>query len=242
MRTYYNTNIGRIRSSNQDAVKVNQIDDNNLWSIVCDGMGGANGGNIASALATETIERILNDRFRTDLNEDERYDLSEFCINEANSAVFSRAVDDLSLRGMGTTAVLTLVNGENMSITHVGDSRSYLYSDGCITQMTEDHSYVQELINMGEITVEEARNHPRRNIITRSVGVHSTVESDYNRATLKSGDIYISCSDGLTNYMTEEILLQMIKNTPHENLCDELINFALDSGGADNITVNVILI
>lgn len=240
MKVFGRTDIGRTRSSNQDTYRSGVISDTCLWTLVCDGMGGVNGGNIASAVAADRIAEILAEELKAQMSEEDIINLVNKAINEANSSVFSRSVDEPELKGMGTTAVLTIVSDNKFFISHVGDSRAYMYMAGQVTQITVDHSYVQDLVDRGEITPEEARIHPHRNIITRSLGVHSMVENDIYTGDFEIGSVLIACSDGLSNYLTDEKLAEILSQTEPENAVEELVNFALESGGSDNITAAVI--
>lgn len=242
MKVFSNTDIGLSRSSNQDTFRQGVAADNCLWSAVCDGMGGAVGGNIASGIAADTIESILTKELHENSSEEELRSLCFRAVSEANSAVFSRAVDEPALKGMGTTVVLALVCGNKLYLSHVGDSRFYRKREGSVTQITTDHSYVQDLVARGEITKDEAKNHPHRNIITRSVGVHSMVENDYQELDILPGDIYVSCSDGLSNYLTDECLNGLLEQYGEDEITEALTQHALKSGGSDNITVSVIYI
>ena len=237
MKIYVDTNIGNRRSSNQDTYRYNVISDNLAWSVVCDGMGGVNGGDIASNTAADTIEAIIQNTLTDSLSESEIKELMIHAANEANSAVFSKAFDNLELKGMGTTVVLSIVKGNQLYLLHVGDSRAYIYKDSRTVQVTEDHSYVQDLVNRGEITKEEARVHPHKNIITRSLGVHSMVETDFSLLEIKSGEILVVCSDGLSDYLTEELLSEYLNKYKEEDIINGLIEYALHCGGNDNITV-----
>lgn len=242
MIVFSNTNIGLVRSSNQDTYKSGVLDDNCLWSLVCDGMGGASGGGIASAIASEVISQVISDGLTRNMNDEELMNLSFKAINQANSAVFSRSVDEPELKGMGTTAVLAIVENKKLYLSHIGDSRAYLVRAGVTTQLTTDHSYVQGLVEKGEISKEEARVHPHRNIITRVVGVHSMVENDYQIIELEEGDVFMSCSDGLSNYLTDNVLAELISKTNKEEITETLIQYALANGGSDNITVSLIYV
>ncbi len=239
MRIFLKTHQGLVRSSNQDAGDYAIISDDCAWSVVCDGMGGANGGNIASTLAVETVVEMLNEKFKPGLMPEQLYGLSLQCVESANTAVYAKAMYEDGLKGMGTTMVLILIDDGQLHISHVGDSRAYLCRAGKVTQLTQDHSFVQDLVNRGEISQDQARVHPHRNIITRSVGVYSMVSTDYNVHALEKGDIIISCSDGLTNYLEDTVFEDIIANNNIENLCEVLTNFALENGGSDNITVSV---
>ena len=143
---------------------------------------------------------------------------------------------------MGTTAVVMVAAQGRLHVAHVGDSRAYLRSQGSLSQITMDHSYVQDLVNFGQITKEQAKNHPRRNIITRVLGVHDSVNADYAVWDFDDGDIALACTDGLTNYMDEDLLEEYINKHGHnsEALVKELIQYTVDCGGSDNITAAVI--
>ncbi|MFI3206040.1 MAG: Stp1/IreP family PP2C-type Ser/Thr phosphatase [Clostridia bacterium] len=239
MDIYSNTNQGLRRMSNQDNFKNNKISENTLWSVVCDGMGGVNGGNIASLIAVQTAEKILNQKFKKKLSENQMHDLCVEIVENANKQIYQKSLRQLDLRGMGTTMIVILIDEQKAYITHVGDSRVYLKRNDEVRQVTMDHSYVQDLLNRGEITEEEAKHHPHRNIITRSVGVYKAVECDITILELEKGDIIVSCTDGLSNYLSNETLNEMLKDYD-EKIADKLVDFALECGGIDNVTATVI--
>ena len=242
MRVDFATDIGAVRSSNQDACKCGIFPGGSAWAVVCDGMGGANGGNVASAIAVEQTERLLLNRFKEDMSQGNIKSMIVNAVLRANTAIYERAAMNAELRGMGTTIVLMLAVGKRLHIAHVGDSRAYLKDKDGIRQLTMDHSYVQDLVNFGQITKEEARTHPRRNIITRVLGVHDNVNVDYAVWDFNAGDIAIACTDGLTNYVDEDLLEEYIDRYEGngEALINELIQFAVDNGGSDNITIAVV--
>ena len=163
-------------------------------------------------------------------------------ICRANTAIYEAAREQPELRGMGTTAVVMLADQGRLHVAHVGDSRAYLKNGNGLTQITMDHSYVQDLVNFGQITKEQARTHPRRNIITRVLGVHDAVSADYSVWDFHAGDWALACTDGLTGYMEDGLLEQYMNEYSHsgEALVEKLIQYAVDSGGADNITVAVV--
>ena len=154
----------------------------------------------------------------------------------ANRFVFQKALREESLAGMGTTAVCALVRGGKVFLCHAGDSRAYLYRDGRLAQLTHDHSYVQELVDCGTITVEEAEHHPQKNIITKALGVDYRLDSEFTTAPLQKGDILLLCSDGLTNAVPREQLEQLLRTGGFYDLPDLLIRTANENGGPDNIT------
>ena len=156
--------------------------------------------------------------------------------------VYRRSQEEQELRGMGTTAVVLVASKGTLHVAHVGDSRAYLKNSQGLSQITMDHSYVQDLVNFGQITPAEARIHPKRNIITRVLGVHEQVRCDYNAWDFSPGDVALACSDGLSNYMEDELLEEYLDKYGETGniLAKELIQYAIECGGADNITAAVI--
>ena len=169
-----------------------------------------------------------------------RFHLPVWVLNDANAAVLHRAQEDPALNGMGTTVVVSIAAGGVLHIAHAGDSRCYLKTALGVKQVTTDHSFVQQLVESGAITEDEARVHPQRNLITRVVGVHPEVECDYGCYKFEPGDLALSCTDGLSNYLERDTLLLFISNYQGEELADELIRYANSKGGSDNVTVAVI--
>ena len=154
----------------------------------------------------------------------------------ANRYVFQKALREESLAGMGTTAVCALVRGGKAYLSHAGDSRAYLYRDGKLAQLTHDHSYVQELVDCGTITQEQAEHHPQKNIITRALGVDYRLEPEFTTVALQAGDVLLLCTDGLTNAVPMEQLEQLLRSGSFYDLPDALIHTANENGGPDNIT------
>ena len=242
MRVDYATDTGPVRSSNQDACRCGLFSERSAWAVVCDGMGGANGGNVASAIAVEQIEAHLTALYAEGMAAGSVKSLLVNAIYRANRAIYQRAKEEPALRGMGTTAVVLLAAEGRIHVVHVGDSRAYLKTGRGLTQITVDHSYVQDLVNFGQITKEEARTHPRRNIITRVLGVHDYVEADYSMWDFLPGDIALACTDGLTGYMEDGLLEEYITGHGQNGrvLTQKLIDFAVEKGGTDNITIAVV--
>lgn len=242
MRVDFATDTGTVRSSNQDACRCGFFPEGGAWVVVCDGMGGANGGNVASSIAVEQIEKLLQKNYRASMNPGNIKSMIINAVHHANTAIYEEASKTKELQGMGTTTVVMLAVNNRLHVAHVGDSRAYLKNKNGIRQLTMDHSYVQDLVNFGQITKEEARTHPRRNIITRVLGVHYDVNVDYAVWDFDAGDIALACTDGLTNYMDEDLLDEYINKYSHsgETLVHELIQFAVDNGGSDNITIAVV--
>ncbi len=241
IEVYALTDKGMVRANNQDKFAISKVSDTCAWSIVCDGMGGVNGGSIASEIASDTIMQILKNDFSEDLLPDDIVDILTRAIYEANEKVYDKSLQEPDLKGMGTTVVISVVTGFKLYTAHVGDSRVYIKTIDGIEQVTKDHSYVQNLVDSGEITAQEALTHPHKNIITRSVGGRKSAECDINVFNIYPGDVVISCSDGLSNYLVDdEEFLKFIEDTEPENLAGELVNFANNCGGQDNVTVSTI--
>lgn len=242
MRVDYATDIGVVRQSNQDFCECGQFSKDSAWAIVCDGMGGANGGNVASSVAVSKMRDIITDGYEENMSRENIKALMLNAAARANDEVYAMAQEKEELRGMGTTVVIMIASKGVLHVVHAGDSRAYLRSKESLTQITMDHSYVQDLVNLGQITREEARIHPQRNIITRVLGVHEVLECDYGAFDFSPGDMAIACSDGLSNYVDEKLLLEYMDKYGKDgkNLANQLIQFAVRSGGADNITVAVI--
>lgn len=236
------TDVGMKRTNNEDNYLIN--DELNLF-VVCDGMGGHVGGEYASAIAVNTVEEVLSslesDPDAGPAVDDDPIERTReklrYSIRLAGKRIFEKAAAEPEYKGMGTTALVLLVDRGNFFIAHVGDSRGYLLRDGRIEQLTEDHSLVNEKIKAGVLTVEEARNHKLRNIITRSLGYMEEVEIDIHMRAVRRGDRFLLCSDGLSNLVsTAEIGEALARNTPQE-AARGLIALACDRGGDDNVTV-----
>ena len=240
MEVFSRSDIGLVRKENQDSCSFSVISSSCVWAVVCDGMGGAKGGKTASSTAVEFITEFLNKNYVDSMDEEELSALLVDAVDGANTTVYTMACDDVELTGMGTTCDLVFIRNSIVHVVHVGDSRTYSIRGGKILQLTEDHSVVQEMVKRGELTPEQAQNHPNKNFITRALGVSNTLHLDYIEAEFEYGDVLLICSDGLSNCVS---LSDMIK-TVHENrgilLTDTLVELAKIGGGTDNITVTVI--
>jgi len=210
--------------------------------VVADGMGGHSSGELASAMAVEFAEKyILEHRELFSKEESILFTIKEL-MEEANTVIFNTAAESQLNFGMGTTFITAAILKDKMYVGHVGDSRVYLIRDGKIEKVTTDHSYIEELIKNGSLTREEAQNHPQRNVITRALGCEEKILIDTLTVEIKENDIFVLCSDGLTNMLKEdEILDVIIKNDDPEASCSELVQLANEKGGEDNITVIVII-
>ena len=240
MNVYSKTDIGLMRSSNQDYCKTGELPDGCIWAVVCDGMGGANGGSTASRIAAETIAEQLKELYNIEKYRDDMEKLIKTAIAIANQRVYDMSLNVYSLSGMGTTVVVAVVKEEVVHIVHAGDSRAYLYENGSLTQITKDHSMVQELVDIGQITPEEARNHPNKNIITRALGTRENLKTDYNGVKFDKDSVLLICTDGLSNYLTDENIAEFINESRGDELVGRLVEQAKMMGGSDNITVAVI--
>ena len=241
MNIYGKTNIGNVRDVNQDAFAYGEPNKDSCLAFVCDGMGGQNGGNVASQIARD----ILLDEFFRGLNKKNNIDtISKMVANAyviANNRILKKAISNDNLKGMGTTVVSAILLGDDLLVSNVGDSRAYLYASEILTQLTVDHSYVQMLVDSGKITEEEARIHPRRNEITRAIGILPDVEYDFFWSKVRTGDVLLLCTDGLTSVCSDSEIKQVLKSGKNiKHLVNRLINLANSNGGYDNITVILI--
>lgn len=227
-RIYGCSHQGMLRTNNEDSF---YVDCGLNFMVVADGMGGAAAGEVASGLAVKVVSDIVSGcggKFSRDV--------LKAAVAEANKKVFEEAVDS-QRSGMGCTLVVFAARGSEFMACHVGDSRLYLYRGGKIYQLTKDHSYVNELVERGIITAEEATVHPEKNVITRCIGTRQSVEADIIFNGLREGDVYLACSDGLTNELSDEDIAMILGSAAEERAASELVDLANMNGGRDNITV-----
>ncbi|USB34613.1 Stp1/IreP family PP2C-type Ser/Thr phosphatase [Paenibacillus sp. YPG26] len=238
INTVYVSDVGHVRSVNEDSSWVANLEQGFTLGIVADGMGGHQAGDTASRLAVETIVSDLQSLPRATSPELRREALRK-AILHANEVVFQTASASVEYHNMGTTVVAILMDRREGIIGHIGDSRAYLFRQGNITQLTEDHTLVNELVKSRQISEEEAYNHPRRNVITRALGTDAKVDVDLIHVALKEGDILLLCSDGLSSYVSKHKMAQTVglPNVSLKDRADHLLQLALDVGGEDNITV-----
>lgn len=239
MQIYSKVDIGKVRASNQDAADAFMIAKNAAFAIVCDGMGGANGGDVASGTAIKIISDYVEKSYSPGMDNEKTAQILRNAISSANFQIYSLSKKDDSLSGMGTTVVATIVTENYAVICHVGDSRAYLINDS-IVQITVDHSVVQELLESGKITASEAMAFPERNIITRALGVEPNVFADSSIVPMKSDDRLLLCTDGLTNFTDVSDILNIFNSNKTENVPDLLIDSANNGGGGDNISVVIV--
>jgi PPM family protein phosphatase len=242
------TDIGRKRGHNEDSYGI--FPEHGL-AVVADGMGGHAAGDVASRIAVDALSGFVTSvagreditwPFRLDESLSRAANTLVIGAKLANKAVMERAADSPELRGMGTTLVAALADGDNLHIIHVGDSRAYMLSGGAFSRLTVDHSFVEEQVQAGIITPERARTHPMRNIVTRALGIKGEVEVDLTTRTPSSGDIFLLCTDGLSGMLDDSATGRIIiDNLSDLDLCvNKLIDAANERGGDDNITVVLI--
>ena len=241
IKTAFASSIGRIRKSNQDSVQVFKNKNNALMAIVCDGMGGPQGGDVASTMAVSHLGHNFVDTDFFDCDRAQKW--LNVQLSSENETILKTADRFPDLNGMGTTIVLAIVFANEALIAHLGDSRAYGYSAGEFTQLMEDHSLVNELVKLHQISKQQARNHPQKNIITQSLGVSSTIDPEYRQVALGENDIILLCTDGLTNSLSDPQIQQILatKDLSLKERCQKLIDEANRVGGEDNITACLIL-
>ncbi len=237
MMVYAHTDIGNGRSENQDCVDSAVLEDA-VFAVVCDGMGGSNAGREASSRAVAIIKERIIKSYRSDFDINKIRNLLVAAVKTANAVVYDLGSAVPEWNGMGTTCVACLIRNGLVHTVNVGDSRAYLVTHE-IRQITKDHSMVMNLYERGDITKEELKNHPKRNVITRAVGVAENVEPDYFENELPQGGAVILCTDGLSNYCDEGVMFRMTKDLYPEELPKALVKNALDNGSGDNITAAV---
>jgi len=239
MTFYGGTDTGLVRQSNQDQFEFRVLSDRLGFAVVCDGMGGQNGGNVASEMTTRFVCDMLGRDLSEDMSEVSLRGVISAAVSGANALVYDMAVSNPDLEGMGTTLIIAVLQGSQLYVAFVGDSRVYTASPTRELQLTKDHTVVQMLLDIGEISPEDAESHPKRHYITRAVGVAPTVNADFLVHTLAPDELVLLCSDGLYHYLEAGALYAALHQCVREKSADSLIQLAKDRGGADNITVVV---
>ncbi len=232
MKCYAVTHKGLVRESNEDSCFIPEHGEN--FAIVCDGMGGHLAGEVASRTAVDSLKRSLDGAMPGQ-------EMLRAAIREANIDIYRMAQDNPAYSGMGTTLTAIWWSDENVYLGHVGDSRLYRFDGSTLRRLSHDHTFVQELVDMGEISEEEARTHPRRNLITRAVGTWLNVDIDTASFEREKGSIYLLCSDGLTTMLSDDEIADTLKAGSPDVQLRELLNLALVRGGTDNITALLVL-
>ena len=237
MQVWGVTHRGAVRQQNQDAFSIRTLDDGRIIALVCDGMGGARAGNVASSMAVELfMEQFLKEGGAS--GDEERM---ERAADLANRQVFQRSTQEADCAGMGTTLVAALAGGQEAVILNEGDSRAYHVNEDGIVLITRDHSLVEDLVERGELTRDQARIHPHKNLITRALGAEPDLRTDAFRRELAEGDFLLLCSDGLSNVVSEqEILYEVVHGGEACTCCRRLLDIALHRGAPDNVTAVLI--
>jgi serine/threonine protein phosphatase PrpC len=233
------SDIGRVRQVNEDSALTGFVNDQLSFAIVADGMGGHQAGDVASQVAVDAFQRVLQQHVDiVNWTAEDAKRLMRIAIRQANNEIYSLAKHMTQYHNMGTTIVAALIINQMVVIGHVGDSRAYRINREHLERLTEDHSLVNELVRSGQLTVEEAEHHPRKNVLTRAIGTEDDIDIDVRILEWNKQDVLLLCSDGLSNRVSEEELQQTVaSDIPLEQRADQLIQFALQAGGEDNITL-----
>lgn len=237
------TDMGCVRQQNQDAYEIHQLDKNTLLAVVCDGMGGAKSGNIASLLAVDVFTQEVIRSWSPSMDQDRIDQMLTSAVKLANFTVFDQAQQFEEFDGMGTTLVAVLIHNHHVTTINVGDSRAYVMDADGIAQITKDHSLVQMMVDRGDLTPEQAKSYPGKNFITRAIGTEPMVSCDIYHREVSRGDYLLLCSDGLSNMMDDqEILFEAVHGVGKHRCCKRLLDIAKNRGAPDNVTAVLILI
>ena len=214
-----------------------RLDRNTVLAVVCDGMGGAKSGNIASSLAADVFVQEVRRTWTASMNQEKINQMLYSAVKLANFTVFDQAQQFEEFDGMGTTLVAVLVRSRHVTVVHVGDSRAYRINNDGIWQMTRDHSLVQMMVERGELSQEMAKSYPGKNFITRAIGTEPIVECDISHLELTKGEFLLLCSDGLSNVLDDqEMLFEVIHGVNKQDCCQRLLDIAKGRGAPDNVT------
>ena len=231
------TDPGCVRPQNQDTYQIEVLDKNTLLCVVCDGMGGAKSGNVASTLAADVFVQEIKRTWTPGMDMEKLDQMLRGAVKLANFTVYDQAQQFEEFDGMGTTLVAVLIQGKNATIVNVGDSRAYALDSDGIRQVTCDHSLVQMMVRHGELTPEQARTYPGKNLITRAIGTESSVECDLFHLRVAKGECFLLCSDGLSNLVDDqEILFEVVHGVDKKSSCERLMEIAKNRGASDNVT------
>jgi len=232
------TDRGILRSENQDACAYQTIGNDSAWGVVCDGMGGARAGDIASQIGVEVFREHMEKYFAQEQRSVQPAVELKSAVDEGNEAILYVANRNREYFGMGTTLVGVILQDAQLSVINIGDSRAYHISGGEIHRVTRDHSIVEALVERGNITPEQARQHPQKNLITRALGTSKTAEADLYAVSVLDGDWILLCSDGLINEMSDaEIMEEITRGLSPEECCRNLLDVVLKRGAPDNVTI-----
>ena len=243
MQSWGLTDPGCVRTQNQDAYAMEQLDRNTLLCVVCDGMGGAKSGNIASSLAVDVFVQEVRRTWTSSMAQEKINQMLHSAVKLANFTVFDQAQQFEEFDGMGTTLVAVLLKNRHATVAHVGDSRAYRVNSDGIWQMTRDHSLVQMMVERGELTQEMAKSYPGKNYITRAIGTEPIVVCDISHLELAKGECLLLCSDGLSNVLDDqEILFEVVHGVNRADCCQRLLEIAKNRGAPDNVTAVLMMV
>ena len=243
MQSWGLTDPGCVRKQNQDAFRIEQLDRNTLLCVVCDGMGGAKSGNVASSLAVEVFAEEIRRTWKRGMESDLIDQMLRSAVKLANFTVFDQAAQFEEFSGMGTTLVAALIRDHKATLVNVGDSRVYGINRNGIHLLTKDHSFVQMMVDRGDLTPEVAKSYPGKNLITRAIGTEPMVICDIYHKEVNKGDYLLLCSDGLSNVMDDqEILFEVVHGVNKEHCCQRLLDIAKNRGAPDNVTSVLVLV
>ena len=237
------THIGKIRQTNQDNYYIHALpSDRQAVALICDGMGGAKAGNVASEFAMLAFSEEIKNMLKPAMSVEYMKNILKSAVRIANSKTYEKSLESPDYEGMGTTIVAVLTDGDNAVIANVGDSRAYMIHDERIQKITRDHSLVEDMISRGERTPEEAKDYPGKNLITRALGTENSVSCDLFEVLTTDMDALLLCSDGLTNVVSEDEILHIVnKEKDAAKCCEALIRAANSAGGPDNISVILLI-
>lgn len=242
MQSWGLTDPGCVRTQNQDSFRIEKLDHSTLLCVVCDGMGGAKSGDIASRLAADAFISEVRGSWKSSMTQEQTDQMLQNAVKLANLTVYEQGQQYEDFNGMGTTLVAALLSGKRGTVVNVGDSRAYLVDRSGIRRVTVDHSLVQMMIHRGELTPEQARTYPGKNLITRAIGTEPSVRCDLFQFELERGDCVLLCSDGLSNMMDDqEILFEIAHGVNKQLCCQRLLEIAKNRGAPDNVTSILVL-
>ena len=243
MQSWGLTDPGCVRKQNQDAYRIEQLDRHTLLCVVCDGMGGAKSGNVASSLAVEVFAEEIRRSWKPGMESDRIDQMLRSAVKLANFTVYDQSAQFEEFSGMGTTLVAALIRDNKATLVNVGDSRAYGINRNGIRLLTKDHSLVLMMVDRGDLTPEVAKNYPGKNLITRAIGTEPMVMSDVYHTEVNKGDYLLLCSDGLSNVMDDqEILFEVVHGVNKQQCCQRLLSIAKNRGAPDNVTSVLVLI
>ena len=237
MRYWGLTDTGCVRTQNQDAYQIEVLDRRCLLCVLCDGMGGAKSGNVASSLAIDVFTQEVKRSWKRDMEPEDVEQMLRSAVKLANFTVYDQAQQFPEFSGMGTTLVAALIQDKTVCFVNVGDSRAYWINDLGIQQVTVDHSLVQMMVNRGELRPESAKSYPGKNLITRAIGTETVVNCDIFRRKVEKGSYIVLCSDGLSNMVDDlEILFEVAHGQDKQHCCQRMLDIARKRGAPDNVT------